>query len=303
MNMTEKLEQEIINQYLLGDGCIIIANNLKISKPTVLKVLNKYNLIRKRDRCKSLNIVGDGEKYYIFWTCTECGCEIRKMATHRTILCRNYFRMKNFICGKCNAMGERNSFYGKKHTDKTKEMISKGRIGKGIGENNSMNNPEIRERLIKKIREKWANGEFEHLRKILSDKVKEARRLRKVKSVIVSKKEYEIIDELIKKGLEPIHSFRIDTKICDIFIPEFNLIIEYFGDYWHCNPKKYDADYFNVKKNKFAKEIWEYDRSKLELIKSYGYNLEVIWESDLKNNNKQLFSILEKYDKQNNSTP
>jgi G:T-mismatch repair DNA endonuclease (very short patch repair protein) len=44
-----------------------------------------------------------------------------------------------------------------------------------------------------------------------------------------------------------------------------------------------------------AKEIWEYDSKKVDLIKSYGYNLEVIWESDLKNDNKLINKIIEKY--------
>lgn len=28
----------------------------------------------------------------------------------------------------------------------------------------------------------------------------------------------------------------------DFFIPEKKLVIEYFGDYWHCNPKKYPSE-------------------------------------------------------------
>lgn len=74
------------------------------------------------------------------------------------------------------------------------------------------------------------------------------------------------------------------------------MIIEYFGDYWYCNPKKYDANYFNEKKSKFAHELWEYDREKLELIKSYGYNLEVIWEGDYKHNQTIIKTIIKKYD-------
>jgi hypothetical protein len=35
---------------------------------------------------------------------------------------------------------------------------------------------------------------------------------------------------------------------------------------------------------------------KLELIKSYGYNLEVIWESELKLNNEKLITIIKNYD-------
>jgi hypothetical protein len=34
----------------------------------------------------------------------------------------------------------------------------------------------------------------------------------------------------------------------------------------------------------------------LELIKSYGYNLEVIWESELKLNNEKFLTLIKKYD-------
>ncbi len=59
--------------------------------------------------------------------------------------------------------------------------------------------------------------------------------------------------------------------------------------------KKYDSDYFNKKKNKFAWELWDYDKKKIDLIKSYGYNLEVVWEGDLKLNNKLIELIIENY--------
>lgn len=89
---------------------------------------------------------------------------------------------------------------------------------------------------------------------------------------------------------------------CDIYIPSINLIIEYFGDYWHCNPIKYNENYFNKKKGQTAKEIWDYDDKKLELITNYGYNLEVIWESDYKKNKNLINQILTKYEKRNDST-
>ena len=129
----------------------------------------------------------------------------------------------------------------------------------------------------------------------MSEKLKETRRKGKIKSVITSKKEKEIIKELYKIGYKSEQSFKVDTKICDIYIKELNLIIEYFGDYWHCNPKKYEENYFNQKKNMTAKEIWDYDSKKIDLIKSYGYNLIVIWESDLENDNKLINKLIENY--------
>jgi G:T-mismatch repair DNA endonuclease (very short patch repair protein) len=44
-----------------------------------------------------------------------------------------------------------------------------------------------------------------------------------------------------------------------------------------------------------AKEIWKYDEEKIDLIKKSGYNLEVVWESDLKNDDKLINKIIENY--------
>ena len=73
---------------------------------------------------------------------------------------------------------------------------------------------------------------------------------------------------------------KIHEYICDIFIKDLNLIIEYNGDYWHCNPKKYEPDYIHPHKKKKAEEIWNDDKVRIDNLKKYGYNLEVIWESE-----------------------
>jgi len=88
----------------------------------------------------------------------------------------------------------------------------------------------------------------------------------------------------------------VESKIFDIYIPKYNLLVEYNGDYWHCNPKKYKADYFNKKKNKTAEELWEYDKNKLYLAKKYNYNTIVIWESDYKQNKNILKEIFNNYE-------
>lgn len=59
-----------------------------------------------------------------------------------------------------------------------------------------------------------------------------------------------------------------------------NKIIEFNGDYWHCNPNLYCEDYFNKSKQKTAHEIWEYDKIKINCAKSFGYDVLVIWESE-----------------------
>lgn len=102
--------------------------------------------------------------------------------------------------------------------------------------------------------------------------------------VLRSKTEKRIIKDLREKGYTVSHSFVLERKIYDIYIPDLNMLIEYNGDYWHCNPKKYKADYFNIKVNMTAKEIWARDAAKEKLALKYGYNFLTIWESDYRNN-------------------
>ena len=56
--------------------------------------------------------------------------------------------------------------------------------------------------------------------------------------------------------------------------------IEFFGDYWHCNPRKYNGDFFNKSSKKYAHEIWAHDKKKIEDLKSLGYSVLIIFESD-----------------------
>jgi hypothetical protein len=57
-------------------------------------------------------------------------------------------------------------------------------------------------------------------------------------------------------------------------------IIEFNGDYWHCNPEKYNEIYIHPVKSMSALDIWEYDRVKVDLAESHGYSVLTIWEND-----------------------
>jgi len=306
--MLKQLEALIVKEYLTGKGSTLISKEFKISKDKILYILNKKKLIRKRNRCSSLEIKQIGESFIIEKSCSKCKKNITYTSKHKTICCRNYFNSikKKSLCKLCSLElqnGPGNPFYGKTHKIETKEKISKSRKGKGTGDTNAMSNMVHREKAKINLLKRWDSGELEHIRKKMSLKLKETIISGKIKSSPISKKEKEIYDFLTQKGFEVIQTYPILTKTCDIYIPQFNLIIEYFGDYWHCNPTKYDADYFNQKKQKYAIELWDYDKKKLELIKSFGYNLEVVWESDLRYNNKLLEKIISKYETKFNSTP
>lgn len=78
----------------------------------------------------------------------------------------------------------------------------------------------------------------------------------------------------------------------DFLIKEINLIIEFNGTYWHCDPRFYKEDYFNKRKKLKAEQIWRYDSERKSFLEGLGYKVFVVWEHDYKTNNEQTLQIL-----------
>lgn len=74
-----------------------------------------------------------------------------------------------------------------------------------------------------------------------------------------------------------------------------NKIIEYNGDYWHCNPEKYDSDYYNQSLHMTAEEKWTKDAEKINYAKERGYQVLVIWEKDYLDNPEAVISECVKF--------
>lgn len=73
-----------------------------------------------------------------------------------------------------------------------------------------------------------------------------------------------------------------------------DVIIEYHGSFWHCNPLWYDADYVHPIYNLTASAKWEMDATKYQRLVEYGYKVKIVWCNDVKNNfDKTLNECLE----------
>lgn len=77
-------------------------------------------------------------------------------------------------------------------------------------------------------------------------------------------------------------SFLIKGYSPDAYSKELNTIVLFNGDYYHCNPRVYEATYYNKMLKKVAQEIWDKDRKITEIFKLEGYKVIIIWEKDLK---------------------
>jgi G:T-mismatch repair DNA endonuclease (very short patch repair protein) len=96
----------------------------------------------------------------------------------------------------------------------------------------------------------------------------------------------DILEEL---GLIFTHSFYVPSikKIYDFYLPEYKILIEVDGDFWHCNPTKYNepvckSQEINLINDEF-KNKWASDN---------GYKLLRFWEEDINNNIKSVKQIL-----------
>jgi len=301
-------EKEIIDLYLSGIGSTNISVRLGIQKYKILKVLNKNGVVRNRLLGDEFykNFWEEDGMWCGYWVCNSCSNEIKFCTSTKSLLNRN-LKKKN-ICKKCSLekqKGSGNPFYGKKHKESTKKKISKNREGKCTGDCSHMKQNSLsKQKVINALNKFYSDPEKSRKTRLKhSLTMKKNILLGKLKTINKSKKEDEIKQFLTNLNYNVIQHHRVKTKICDLFIPSLNLIIEYNGDYWHCNPNKYGPEFFNQKKNKYAKEIWLDDENRLQLIKNCGYNLEVIWEEDLKYNNNKILDILKNYDKQRKNDP
>lgn len=72
-----------------------------------------------------------------------------------------------------------------------------------------------------------------------------------------------------------------NTKIrVDGFNPKSNTVYEFWGDYWHGNPKKYNPCYINSHSKILMGELYTKTLTKKKLIINNHFNLVDIWESD-----------------------
>lgn len=77
-----------------------------------------------------------------------------------------------------------------------------------------------------------------------------------------------------------------ENKIKNHYYYDFvfgNKIIEYNGDYWHCNPMEWESEDYNKSLHMTAQEVWDKDLDKKICAESQGYEVLVVWDSEYTN--------------------
>lgn len=103
-------------------------------------------------------------------------------------------------------------------------------------------------------------------------------RLRKPKRPPVEERlaQYLVELDLIFKQHQRIGRYNVD-----FLLPDQKLIIECYGDFFHCSPKKFAPDDFNKVLGCDAQTKWEKDKKREQHLKQRGYRFLVLWESEI----------------------
>jgi len=161
--------------------------------------------------------------------------------------------------------------------DYIKESIKKARKDPGLGKKIS----EGAKGVAKPKPEGFGIGRIqsEKTRKKMSDTA--IQNIIKTGKVKRSKLEYkfEAILELLE--IKYIHSYYIKSigKIFDFYLPDYNVLIEVDGDFWHCNPIKFDKPQCKTQELNSIN-----DKFKNEWALQNNFKLLRFWENDINNN-------------------
>ncbi len=224
-------------------------------------------------------------KWISFRECPSCNKKIKYQSDKKYITARSLrnTEIKKSCCHSCIMSGKNNPFFNKCHSKESKKQISKSRTGKAMGSENSMANPEHRKKAATNLKKAYDSGSLDFLKEIQRQGAIQKQADGRFKIAPISKAEIEIRKILeLKFTVEP--QFKIGSLRYDLFLKEINLLIEYNGDYWHCNPEVYSANYFHEKKQLTAQQIWDNDKNKRKLAEDNGYKVFTIWEKDFKIN-------------------
>ena len=146
-----------------------------------------------------------------------------------------------------------------------------------------------------KIWQERQNKWQETLKSKPQEEIDRINRLKLTKGITVSKAETVILNEVrrVRSDLPVVHQLTLSANnkkqyIYDIAVG--NKIIEYYGDFWHSNPKICSPDFVNPRTKLTASNKWIQDQEKINFAQNQGYEVLVIWESDFTQNKEEVLN-------------
>jgi very-short-patch-repair endonuclease/Zn ribbon nucleic-acid-binding protein len=178
--------------------------------------------------------------------------------------------------------GDKNPFYGKRHTTKTRQIIKEKNI-------KYRNNLSIQDKI--KISKRLSESQKKLYQKNPEDYISKRSKAGKITATKphkykINKIEKIVADKLKELGLNFEYSIILNCYQFDFGCKKHKILLEVQGDYWHGNPRIYKKRELNDTQKKNSQR----DKEKIKFVKKHQMKLYYIWESDIKSNN---FKVLE----------
>ena len=103
----------------------------------------------------------------------------------------------------------------------------------------------------------------------------------KKNEVLLKEKRSSLEEKLLPYLPDYENNVQISYYNVDFVNKQTNHIIEVYGDYWHCNPIKYADDFVHHHFDITAVERRKLDEARVKYLESLGYNVTIVWESNL----------------------
>ena len=275
------------------------------------------------DGVKCLKYVRGGACFLDDGSCVQIS-KIQKIA----VQCNKCKKLKNrktyrhafktyFICSRCHTIGSKNPFYGKKHSQESKNKILNSIKGQRSGSKNSFygktHSLKTRQTISCKLKGRFTQNKnpfygqkhsntsktkiSSGLKKYFADPKNQdtiQQRLlnRKTPKFTMTTIERKVRAWLIHNNIKHKYSKRLGKYQFDFEILDKNILIEVQGDYWHANPLKYGEWPLKPLNQRQQFKIQQ-DAIKRKYAINNGYDILYIWEFDINNNNwESLKSLL-----------
>lgn len=208
-------------------------------------------------------------------TCEECGKRIHKDT-------------KGQRCISCvDRTGAANPFYGKTHSDEARRKMV---------ESNKYRDPETY------VGKPFNSEQVSAIQKAYWSKLTQTEKVERLQGFIQSgqvsnralsktKIENVMAQILNSLGVEYQRNVQLGRYNVDFLVG--SVVIECFGDYWHCNPRLYPANFYNKSLRMTAQQKWEKDVKRAQALESQGYTFLSFWEHEIENETELVLLDLE----------
>lgn len=90
-----------------------------------------------------------------------------------------------------------------------------------------------------------------------------------------------VLNELeVNWEYEKVFHIESNTYVPDFYLPDYDIIIECYGDFWHANPR-YMKSNDTTHKYVMASSVWERDERRIKELLTKVSNVLILWETDI----------------------